>query len=313
MRLIRIVVFLCVIVPVYLGTPAIALPPDGRHFSYESFLRGSKKGVSVTGFAFEPLSSGPLTLQQGTLHISGRILPPPPAAGTSFFPHILRLAITHLAVTGTLLSRETFDLLVNDSGAIPSQTFFIPHDTVVRAKERLLFSLTPIDRRLPACILSITASMAPQNIMDSAAADPPPFPRPGILNVSYSATQHISAQQGGREAFHFRLALPGGQGLLWKPGVLSVAGNIISISATPPALPKKVIMIVRHRNPDGQQISVDKNVILISSSGMIPQQTFPLSTLGPDQSREVLEISFVPVDAPIPAGVVKAEFSYSPH
>lgn len=182
-------VILCAVPPVISETTAALVPIDGRQFSYRAFLRGVRKGVPAASFIFESLSSSnQFTLGPGTLSFVGRILPPPPLAA-AFFPTRMRLSLVVQTETGKIISRETFDLSVQSDGRILHQTFPFPN-VVIHSKEKLLSSLTPFDAALPACILSITARLAPLSAITSTSTDSnPPFPRPGILGVAFSVSR----------------------------------------------------------------------------------------------------------------------------
>lgn len=307
---------ICMALPVVPELMASAVPSGGQQFTYESFLRGSRKGVTAAGFVFEPLSTtNQFVLHRGTVSFVGMIQPPPPQpASTSFFPTQLRVLISHQTETGQIISRSTFDLSVQSDGRILRQEFPFPNDIVVRSKERLVSSLIPLDAALPYCILRLTTALNTQIPVDSAVMNltSPPFPRPGIIRAAYSVAQPISAQAKGRETFHFTTNLLEGKGFAWRAGAISVSGNFVSISAGSAAIPRKVEMIIRHLSSGGKVVSVDSDVIQVQPSGKILLQKFALSTIAPDKSLEKLEFSFVPVDAAIPAGNLEMKFSFSP-
>jgi hypothetical protein len=226
----------------------------------------------------------------------------------------MRVSMVHQAETGQIISRRTFDLSVQSDGRILRQTFSFPDDIVIHSKERLVSSLIPLDAALPYCILNITAALTPPQI-PIASTDmnlyPPPFPRPGILQAAFSISRAITVQAKGRETFHFKARLPGGRGFSWRSGALSTFGNLVPIAAGA-SFPSKVEMIIKHLNPGGQVLSVDSDVIQVMPSGTIPLQKFALSTIGPGRTPEELEISFVPLDAAVPAGQLEMKFSFSP-
>jgi hypothetical protein len=68
------------------------------------------------------------------------------------------------------------------------------------------------------------------------------------------------------------------------------------------ALPTKLRLIVKHNNPGGGNLSTSSYDINVQSDGTILSQNLPVNDFEVFSVRDVLNITLVPVDKPMPAG-----------
>jgi hypothetical protein len=276
---------------------------------FNAKVKATTKGKPATGISMRymvPNSQSILFI--GRLLVQGKITPD--VAGSPL-PSQIEISINHKTASGQIETLNKFKTNVQSTGAILLQNSAFSNFDLVNTNEVLDLAVTPIDKNLPACTLSLSVSHTwggsagkaeLEQFDESAVAPQAVF----IFNGHF-----IDTREKGKSLGPFLLKTT------TQPGFqMNGTARVQARFEPDPAgvtFPNTIRVTVKHKNQkNGALIRTETFNVKMQPDGRVLQQSFPFTTQNATNTPESLELTYTPVERAFPESYAYVTFAYTP-
>jgi hypothetical protein len=284
---------------------------SNEQFRYNGTAKLTPIGKSIVGLSMRSLwTEAQVFLFVGRIGVTGKITPQ--SAG-ALIPTKLQVITRHKAVSGKVLMSNTFTVNVQSTGAILLQSFPFANFDLINPHETLELTVVPLDRPMPVAKINLVvthtlgSSFKPDleaDAMDTATV-PPAF--------AFSVTGHyLNARPKAKPYGPFQLRELAQAGFDIN-GSLRFKGKISPFPGGVVGFPNTLRFTFRHKNlATGALLRSEDFDVKVDIHGIIPLQSFPITTQNPQGVKEFLEITFRYLDRSVADRLANLTMFYFP-